>query len=596
VVDSRRSHRSTRPPPRVKTPQNVFLKILKNQGCQLRGSRWITPRAGMTTSSIIKTAFDAIVAKQSALSAGYQPVAQNGQRYEELLSLMCSDDDKKRHSPLVNAGYAVRLAVVTSTVNAFVQYHANQPVQLVNLGCGFDVLSLWAHSLDPSNVTVFEFDTSQISNPKKELMLQKKMVVDFGSDECLVLQGRIIDPCVDCTSDQANYRLFSCDLRNIETVERCLLTTLDKSKPTLVISEVVLTYLGRQAMDKLLQWCAENLCCSPGSCIAAFETLGPKAPAWNSVVEGYKEQYCRYFLEKLSRGLTKFDPEELFHPPGFDVPSVEMRFRNAGFSNSFAALAGRAMLNEPLRCSELFDEHAALNLHLRSYVLVVGFARNVEVGLVRGLCPWSSVVKHDFPAITVHGKGQQTYVIRTIQAKDQDKVRNLFSRTYEGLFEEYPSVRKMVKTGLKTDLSCSADDKDTGYSTIGARYGMTGGVFLVAVGDSDEALLGCIGLRLCQRYERRLSGDHDFTLEIHRLAVSSGSQGNGVGKTLIGTIHSFVMKEHEEADSYGLVAATPAVLIPANNLYVSCGFSIHQKELSGMMTINTYSKVIEMCN
>lgn len=549
----------------------------------------------MTTSSVIKTAFDAIVAKRSALSAGYQPVAQNCRRYEELLCLMCTADETKRHSPLVNAGYAVRLAVVTSTVKAFVQYHANQPIQLVNLGCGFDVLSLWAHSIDPANITVFECDTSQISHTKKELLLQKKMVVDLGCDECLVLQGRIVDPRVDCTSEQANYRLFSCDLRNIETVERCLLTTLDKSKPTLVISEVVLTYLGRQALDKLLQWCAENLCCSPGSCIAAFETLGPKAPAWNSVLEGFKDTYCRYFVDKLSRGLTKFDPEEIFHPPGCDVTSVEMRFRKAGFNTSFAALAGRAMFNQPLWCPEVFDEHAALGLHLRSYVLVVGFAPNVEVGLVRGLCPWSSVVKHDFPTTTIPaGISQQTYIIRAIQAKDEENVRNLYSQTHEGLFEEYPSVRKMVKSGLKTDLSCSAHDKDSGYSTIGTRFGMSGGVFLVAVDDRDEALLGCIGLRLCQRHERRLSCDHDCTLEIHRLAVSPCSRGKGVGKKLIDMIHSFVIQEHKEAGSSWLVATTPEVLIPANNLYVSCGFHLTKKEISGTMTINTYSKTVKM--
>ena len=548
----------------------------------------------MAASSILKTAFDAIVAKRSALSAGYQPVAQNGQRYEELLGLICSDDDKKRQSPLVNAGYAVRLAVVTSTVNAFIHYHANQPVQLVNLGCGFDVLSLWAHSIDPANVTIYEFDTPQISSTKKELLLQKQMVADLGSDDCLVLQGRVVDPCIDCTSKQANYRLFSCDLRNIETVEPCFLTTFDKSKPTLVISELVLTYLGRQAMDMLLQWCAQNLCCTPGSCIAAFETLGPKAPAWNSVLEGYKEQYCRYFVDKLSRGLTKFDPEELFHPPGCDVPSVETRFRKAGFSTSLAALAGSAMLNQALRCPELFDEHAALGLHLQSYVLVVGFAGNVEVGLARRLCPWSSVVKHDFPATTVHGLDGQTYKIRIIQAKDQDNVRNLYRQTYEDLFDAYPSVRKMVKTGLKTDLNYSADDTDRGYSTIGARFGLAGGVFLVAVDDNDKALLGCIGLRLCRRHEKRLSGDLDCTLEIHRLAVSPGSQGKGVGKKLIETIHSFVRQEHEEGESYGLVATTPAVLIPANNLYVSCGFHLSNEEISGKMTINTYSKIINM--
>jgi O-methyltransferase involved in polyketide biosynthesis/GNAT superfamily N-acetyltransferase len=542
----------------------------------------------MATSSVIKTALDALVAKRSVLSAGYQPITQNGARYQDLLSLVCSDD-QKRQSPLVNAGYAVRLAVVTSTVHSFIQHHANQPIQLVILGCGLDVLGLWAHSIDPSNVTVYELDTPQISNTKKDLLLKNKLVVDLGSDGTL-LKGRIADPADgDAASSDPNYHLFSCDLRKIETVEQCL-QTLDRSKPTLVLSELVLTYLGRLAMDNLLQWCAENVCSAPGSCLASFETLGPKAPIRHSVLEGYKQQYCQQFVDKLSRGLAKFDPDDLFHPPGYDVTSVETRYRKAGFNTSLAALAGHAM-RQTLHCQEPFDEHAALDLHLRSYVLVLGFPRCVDLGLVRLLCPWSSVVKHEFKPTTVQAVDGTDYTIRIIQAKDQENVRHLYRQTYEGLFEEYPSVRKMVKTGLKTDLSCNTDDAERDYSTIGSRFGMTGGVFLVAVDNDKEALLGCVGLRLCQRHERRLRGDHEYTFEIHRLAVDPENRGKGVGKMLMEALDTFVAHELGDGDSYGLVATTPALLSAANSLYLSCGFQVEKEEAFGKMIINTFSRL-----
>lgn len=551
----------------------------------------------MSTLSITKTALDALIAKRSALSVGYDPLPQKGALFQQLMNIIAGGTDQKQQSPLVNAGYAVRLAVVTSTVYSFLQYHADTPVQLVILGCGLDVLGLWAHSIDSSNVTVFELDTPEISNTKKDLLLQSKLVVDLGLDSGAVLKGHFADPNnSDATShtslSKATYNLHACDLRKIESIEPCFYT-LDKSKPTLVISELVLTYLGRQGMDRLLSWCAVNLCCNPTSCMAAFEALSPKAPIQHSVLEGYKERYCQYFVDKLSRGLAKCDPSELFYPPGCDVNSVETRFRNAGFGESMAALAGNALINQVLRSPEPFDEHAALSLHVRSYALVVGFHRRVEVPMARCLCPWSSVVKHDFPATTFQGVERQEFTIRVIQAKDQEKVRNLYSKTYEDLFEEYPSVRKMVKTGLKTDLSCSSDDCAWEYSTMAARYGLAGGVFLVAIDHSGERLLGCAGLRQRQRREGLHTGNHHRTFEIHRFAVDPDSRGKGVGKRLMMALDNFIARERKEDEVCALVATTPAVLIAANNLYASSGFQQGKEEKLGKMTINTYCKIIK---
>jgi GNAT superfamily N-acetyltransferase len=551
--------------------------------------------SAMTTLSITKTALDSLIAKRSALSVGYDPIPQNGALYRQLLNLIASGTDEKLQSPLINAGYAVRLAAVTSTVYSFLQYHAGTPVQLVILGCGLDVMGLWAQLVDSSNVTVFELDTPQISTTKKSLLLQNKLVVDLGSDCGAVLKGHVVDPnnCGDTShmsSSGATYNLYACDLRKIESIEPCF-HTLDKSKPTLVISELVLTYLGRQGMDRLLSWCAENLCCNPTSCMAAFEALSPKAPINHSILEKYKERYCQFFMDKLSRGLAKCDPCELFCPPGCDATSVETRFRNAGFGESMAALAGNVMINQVLRSPEPFDEHAALSLHVRSYALIVGFHRRVEVPMARCLCPWSSVVKHDFPATILQGIDGKVYTIRVIQSKDQEEVRHLYSQTYEDLFEEYPSVRKMVKTGLKTDLSCSVDDSEWEYSTIGARYGLAGGVFLVAM-DNRERLLGCAGLRQCQRREGQGTGTQYRTFEIHRLAVDADSRGEGVGTRLLQALETFIAKELKEDEVGALIATTPAVLIAANHLYSSSGFEHGKGETLGKMTINTYCKMM----
>ena len=551
----------------------------------------------MSTLSVTKTAWDALIAKRSALTAGYEPITQNGARYRHLLDVIAGGMDEKRQSPLVNAGYAVRLAIVTSTVYSFLKYHADAPVQLVILGCGLDVLGLWAHSVDSFNVTVFELDMPQISAAKKDLLLRHELVTDLGSDEGAVLQGYVADPSNEAPShrlmSEANYYLYSCDLREIESIEPCL-RMFDKSKPTLVISELVLTYLGQVGMDQLLAWCAENLCCAPTSCMAAFEPLSPKARIRHSILEGYKEHYCQYFVDKLSRGLAKCDPNELFYPPGCDVTSVETRFQSAGFSVSLATLAGNAMINQVLRSPEPFDEHAALGLYAQSYVLVIGFHRRVELAMARCLCPWSTVAKHDFPSTIIHGVGGHGYMIRVIHAQDQERVRSLFRQTYGDLFDEYPSVRKMVKTGLKTDLSCSADDAEWGYSTIAVRYGLAGGVFLVAVDLSNHHLLGCAGLRLCQRREEQLTRNHYRTFEISRLAVDRDSRGKGVGTKLMHALHTFIDSERNDNERCELVATTPAMLTAANKLYASSGFQRGKEQIIGKMTINNYFKMIDI--
>ena len=551
----------------------------------------------MSDVSITKTAWDALTAKRSTLSAGYDPIPQNGERYRYLLNVIAGGMDEKRQSPLVNAGYAVRLTVVTSTVFSFLEYHAETPVQLVVLGCGLDVLGLWTLSLASFNVTVFELDMPQISATKKDLLLQNKLVVDLEPDSDAVLKGCVADPTNEEAShrllSEASYHLYSCDLRDIESFEPCL-QMLDKSKPTLVISELVLTYLGQKGMNRLLSWCAENVCCTPTSCMAAFEPLSPKAPIHHSILEGYKERYCQYFVDKLSRGLANCDSSKLFHPPGYDVTSVETRLRSAGFSVSMAALAGDAMINQVLRSTEPFDEHAALSLHVRSYVLVMGFHRRVELAMVRCLCPWSSVVKHDFPARTIQGVDGQACMIRVIQEKDQENVRNLYRQTYVGLFEEYPSVKKMVKAGLKTDLSCSADDSEWEYSTIGARYSLAGGVFLVAVDCSCQRLLGCAGLRQCQRREEQIAGNHDTSFEICRLAVDPASRGKGVGANLIHALVTFIACERVDNEACALIATTPAMLSAANNLYASSGFERGKEQIIGKMTINSYCKMISI--
>jgi ribosomal protein S18 acetylase RimI-like enzyme/O-methyltransferase involved in polyketide biosynthesis len=562
----------------------------------------------MTDSAVLKTAYDALMSKKSALDAGYEPVDRNFEVYRNLLNkIVCSNgrSGPRRQTPLVNAGYAVRIAIVTHAVNRFIEYHSKRnrnTVQLVCLGCGLDVVGLWAHSLSPSTVRIFEVDTKEICNEKRAILLSNDLVKSFDEsslDNGAVLAGRVSTACEDETNT-SNYTLLTCDLRYSDQVKMAF-STLDSSVPTLILSELVLAYLGRSGVDGILDLCASTVCCASDSAFVAYEPLGEGTGT--GAVEAYKQEYCQLFREKLQRGSALTCPGkvsegegEMFHPFGSSPESVESRMQTAGFPTAYASLVGKAALHAAschggLVSPEPFDEHAAFTLHMSSYVLACGFSRGTEKNLTSCMCPWSIISIFPMP---IQGMLDQIpgISIDLVEAGDQMQVKELFSETYQELAHKYPAVRKLVKTALKTDLRFSTD---TNALNIGFTYKTNGGIFIVAAEDATNSeqrrhVVGCVGLRRCHIDEGRNRGSRGIeTFEIHRLAVDSSARGRGIGRALLDTLDRFASWK-VDSDEFRIVATTPALLLPANQLYHSCGYRLVKEESMGGLTMNTYLK------
>jgi O-methyltransferase involved in polyketide biosynthesis/GNAT superfamily N-acetyltransferase len=633
-----------------------------------------------TRDPIIQTAFDALLAKYASLEAGYEPIppfpssseetsSSTGQYREFLHTWLYGNSNPEQQqvypynnkpsvqhhrfsprlqSPLVHAGYAIRLATIQHTLDAFMKFHGKHStkLQLVILGCGLDTLGLWTlitnHYLGEGCITVYDLDKPHITKLKKEMLLEQNLLYHYNETDSLneemgiLCKGWISKNStaktntpnssrseIDFASDvNCNYYLGSCDLRKINSVSDCL-STLDPSIPTLVISELVLTYLGQSGMENLLSYCANQIAVAPGSAMVALEPLGPNTKEqqkFSSTWEEYKQQYCQFFVQKLSKRFARWDSTEYFFPPGPTISVVERRFQSAGFHFTFATSMGHAVTSLPIQYvespsdspapfspiqfhpnpKEPFDEHAALALHVRSYVLVVAFTASRPypdlLHMIRYLCPWSSVTKKNMEALQV-GAPPQIYTIRIIQSRDHDAVRNLYSQTYEYLFEEYPSVRKLVKTALHSDLRCDPEEHhEFTDSSIALRYSVAGGVFLVAVDPHNENILfGCIGIQpyLPTRSVEGKSSLHNRAYEIRRFAVCSNQRGKGLGKLLIDIATTFVRGEKKlEGECIELLAKTPAVLEAANNLYRACTFHLDYEETMGTMVIRTYKKLI----
>uniref|UniRef100_A0A7S4AJP4 N-acetyltransferase domain-containing protein n=1 Tax=Pseudo-nitzschia australis TaxID=44445 RepID=A0A7S4AJP4_9STRA len=568
----------------------------------------------MTSSSIGKTCFDAIRAKQSAVAAGYDPIGvgrHEQEVYEELLSRAVDSSSSsipiedggrwkakaRRQTPLVNAGYASRVLSISYAIRSYVSYHKfisayqhhregeeqnktrakKQRIRIVFLGCGVDVIGLWTRCLLPTDdnsnnvsVTIVEVDTPEVCSIKRKMIADQGMVKnivehfrgddgdsDSNAGSSPYHTGTIVLPQFssndraddkpssssledgDCDGEAPfDYVLIPGDLNDTSTLETILASNNNNNNykdnpeedliPTLVVSELVLSYVSPSGTDRLLRWCSDRLCRTPDSALVLLEALGsPIVAATNgvengyngpaylvSVEEGYRRDYCQKFNDKMERGrsTSSSSSDGFFHPIGSSGDEITRRLVEAGFArtssttglgvvSSFAAAFAAnstttttttthnnnnnddgddddVASSKTLECPEVFDEHAALILHLRSYAMACAWIdpsqqhtrqrkHRTDVAFFRRMmCPWKRRQKRRQPgaglgrcdlAFVQSGlpiiDSRKGIVYTEIEICDEESVQNLFRNTYGKEYtDKYPAIRKMVKGVLNKDL------------------------------------------------------------------------------------------------------------------------------------------------
>ncbi|KAI2660658.1 tRNA wybutosine-synthesizing protein 4 [Labeo rohita] len=179
-----------------------------------------------------------------------------------------------RRAPLINRGYYVRWKAVDHCVKQF--FHATISCsrrQILSLGAGFDSLYFRLHAEGAlGDVTVFEVDFPEVARRKAALI---------NSNTCL----KDALPDWDALSNQqtnavfirsGHYNLIGVDVRKEQEVEATLSRAgLQWDAPTLVLSEVVLTYMETQWSDAVIGWAAKLL---PQSMFVMYEQIRPDDP------------------------------------------------------------------------------------------------------------------------------------------------------------------------------------------------------------------------------------------------------------------------------------------------------------------------------
>ncbi|KAM9850756.1 tRNA wybutosine-synthesizing protein 4 [Aulostomus maculatus] len=176
-----------------------------------------------------------------------------------------------RRAPLINRGYYVRWRAVDHCVRTFLQVTGNcTKRQILSLGAGFDSLYFRLHaegSLD--RAVVFEVDFPDVTRRKAALIMSNVTLKGMLGSHVHSLTGpAYVSAC--------QYHLLGVDIREEPQVEEVLDTAgLDWAAPTLILSEVVLTYMETQWSDSVISWAAKVL---PQSVFVIYEQIHPHDP------------------------------------------------------------------------------------------------------------------------------------------------------------------------------------------------------------------------------------------------------------------------------------------------------------------------------
>jgi O-methyltransferase involved in polyketide biosynthesis len=533
----------------------------------------------ITSSSCVnvtKTAYDALHAKHAAVRIGTYSVASHQDLYEHLVQCLVNHDAARRQTPLVHAGYAVRVAAALRKLELFLEFYGNETnKQIVVLGAGLDVAGLYASCIS-ENTSVIEVDARDICKAKAKKLVDNQLVLPAETTDRATtknstthLQGRVVvhnETETVPTATFNHYTLVEADLNQIDQVQANVLPLINPNVPTFVLAELVLVYLNPSACDALLAWCAATL--PRSSVLVAYEPLFGASHSNSTVLEQYQHCYQRHFQQKINQA-------ECF---GTSTASVQGRLRTAGFAHSKVVLAGQAASKIPTTTAELFDEHAALFLHLQSYALACAFNSNATL-FRRYLCP-----------VGIRPTTFNTTVVRCwitdIEECDEPQLRATFQNAYANA--KHSAIHSMVKTALKKDLG----------DGIFQRYRDMDGIFLVAVDydgndsylDSSRTVLGGIGLRRLTASEccaRLLQTRKIITYEIHRLV----SNTRGVGRKLLECAERWIQQQQTRTTlPYVLVAVTPSIQESACAFYRATGFDVKDEHQVGDLCMMTFVK------
>ncbi|GFO38313.1 leucine carboxyl methyltransferase 1-like [Plakobranchus ocellatus] len=188
-----------------------------------------------------------------------------------------------RKAPEINRGYYARVTSIQVILEKFLKMTKNN-CQIISLGAGFDTL-FWRLSdlgLAPKNFV--EVDFEQVTTRKCHFIKSKKQLLSALSDEdadIMISQSEL---------HSAKYHLVHANIANIGELEIKLTASgIDRSLPTLFLTECVLIYIEVEKTNKLLKWIADSF---PTSFFLNYEQVNMTDAFGQVMIENLKARDC----------------------------------------------------------------------------------------------------------------------------------------------------------------------------------------------------------------------------------------------------------------------------------------------------------------
>lgn len=157
----------------------------------------------------------------------------------------------ERKTPEINRGYYARVKGIRVLLDQFLsQTECN--CQVINLGAGFDSL-FWLLKEEGLTPKLFiEVDFGNVTGRKcYSLRTRRKLQEVFSEDDGLTIDGN--------EAHSKHYHLLAADLREISALESKLNKIgVDKSLPTVFITECVLVYMAPEHSAAIINWAGAN--------------------------------------------------------------------------------------------------------------------------------------------------------------------------------------------------------------------------------------------------------------------------------------------------------------------------------------------------
>lgn len=187
-----------------------------------------------------------------------------------------------RRAPLINRGYYIRWRAVDHCVRRFLEKTAHCPkIQILSLGAGFDSLYFRLHSNGVlTRVVVFEVDFPDVAR-RKSLLINSNIILKEKLDP----DGQ--PPIEPLYLSSSQYRLLGVDVRELSQMEKGLeCSGFEWMAPTLILSEVVLTYMQTKWSNSVIRWTADHL---PQSLFVIYEQIHPSDPFGQIMLDHFRK-------------------------------------------------------------------------------------------------------------------------------------------------------------------------------------------------------------------------------------------------------------------------------------------------------------------